>query len=104
MDTFALGQYIPISMTFTHTANGELVDPTSVTLTVKPPTSAAVVYVWPSGTITRTVDASGLACPVGSLTQEVMASEPGLWSYKIRSTGAARGGASGQFTVLADPF
>jgi hypothetical protein len=91
-------------MTFTHTATGELVDPTTVTLTVKPPTAATVVYSWPSGSITRTVDPSGMACPVGSLTQEILATEPGVWSYKIRSTGAGRGGASGQFTVLSDPF
>ena len=104
MDTFALGQYIPISMSFTHTVTGALVDPTTLTLTVQPPTGAAVVYAWPSGTLTRTVDASGMACPVGAFTQEILATAAGVWSYKIRSTGAARGGASGQFTVLPDPF
>jgi hypothetical protein len=102
--TFALGQYIPISMTFTHALTGELIDPTTVTVTVRSPTGVTMVYAWPSGTVARTVDGTGFTCPVGALTQEILATEPGLWSYKIRSTGPARGGASGQFTVLADPF
>jgi hypothetical protein len=102
--TFALGQYIPLSMSFTGTLDGELVDPTTVTLTVRSPTGVSMVYAWPGGTIARTIDGTGITCPVGSLTQEILATEPGLWSYKIRSTGTARGGASGQFTVLPDPF
>jgi hypothetical protein len=102
-NTFALGQRIPMSMAFTSTQTGELVDPTEVVLTVKTPSGGVLVYTWP-GSIARTIDGSGLTCPVGVLTQEIDATEPGVWSYKIRSTGTAHGGAFGQFTVLSDPF
>lgn len=69
-----------------------LADPTTITLTVTPPSGAPQVYSYP-GTIVR----QGL----GTFTQDVPCTLAGTWTAKWEGTGGAAGVEPDSWTVQA---
>jgi hypothetical protein len=75
------------------TIAGQLVDPTTLTLTIKNPAGASVTYTYGVGPEIKREGLGKFYADYGALT-------PGIYKYKWSSTGAILATASGQFDVV----
>jgi hypothetical protein len=91
-NSFLVGSYIRIQAAF-RTSAGVLVNPTTVTLTVKDG----------AGTTVTTTTASFIHPSIGIyyLDRTLVAAAPGTWTYKWVGTGAAIAVNEDTFTVVA---
>lgn len=85
------GQTIPLSVEFRNPA-GELADPTTITLKVKPMGLEAITYT--GADITK--DA------VGKYHRDIDLSVPSEWRWRWKGTGAVNAVSQGSFVVEAD--
>lgn len=85
------GASVELPITFTVTATGELVDPTTITLTLRAPDGTITTYTYPSAQIVRD--------SLGTYRGIVVPNDDGEWLYEWVSTGAGAGVASGAFEV-----
>ena len=90
------GDLVRVSVAFTDLA-GAAVDPTAVTVRVKPPTGTLVVWVY--GT-----DAEVVKDATGAYHADVDIDETGSWYFRWEGTGAAQAAAERLFTVRGSAF
>lgn len=93
---YDIGDLVKISGTFTDSAN-TAGDPTTVSITIAPPTSAETTYVY--GT-----DAALVKDSVGNYHANWSCAESGVHRYRWVSTGTLQAAEEGWFTVRPQSF
>lgn len=95
MNTYDVGDNVRLSIALVNSA-GAAVDPTTLTLTVKPALGTAVSYTYAAGEITKD--------SVGNYHKDitVASGSGGMYYYKFTATGTAIGMEQGSFGVRAD--
>jgi hypothetical protein len=94
-DAYDEGELVACQVTFTNTASGAAVDPTTVTIKVRDPNGTLTTYTYAGDTITKVA--------VGVYKVEVPASIPGTWYYRAESTGS-QSAKEAQFFVRPSKF
>lgn len=90
MNTYDVGDLVVLELPLT--VNGVPTDPTTLTLTITPPSGAPVVKQWPSPADITKVG-------VGSFRYDYSPLLAGLFAYEWRSTGTAQADERGYFEV-----
>ena len=83
-----------VRLTATLTVSGVATDPATLTIRVKDPTGAEVVY-------TLVSNPALVKDSVGNYHIDITVGIAGLWSYHLESTGAVQASDDEQFVVLA---
>ncbi len=90
MQVYDLGDLVVLELPLT--VNGAPTDPTTLTLTITPPSGAVVTRLWPSpAEITRV--------SLGNFRYDYSPTLPGLYAYEWAGTGAATADERGYFEV-----
>ena len=97
INTYTKGQLVPVTGLFEE-ADGDDVDPSTVTLRVLSPSGINTVYIY--GGSPDTIDKDS----VGNYHVDINANEIGDWFYKWESTGSGQAAQEGQFMVQPDHF
>jgi hypothetical protein len=93
--TYDIGDVARLNATFTNEITGTVADPTTVTLTVKPPQSVAVVYTYGvGGTIVKV--------STGVYRADITLTEARRWRYKWKGTGDLAAAELGSVYVRPD--
>ena len=92
---YYIGNLVTVNITFKD-ANGDLVDPTVVTLEVRNPLGAEITY-------TYGVDAGLIKDSVGNYHYDINANLAGLWVYLWSASGIGQSSNGGSF-IVTDPF
>lgn len=93
MSVYIAGQTVEFRCTFTD-ADGTLVDPTDVTLRLRPPLGADQDYAWSGASVTRV--------SVGFFRVRATLGVVGVWLYRWRGTGPLGALSAGQVVVRPD--
>jgi hypothetical protein len=95
LNTYDVGDNVRLSIALVNSA-GAAVDPTTLTLTVKPALGTAVSYTYAAGEITKD--------SVGNYHKDitVASGSGGMYYYKFTATGTAIGMQPGSFAVRND--
>lgn len=96
MNTYNVGDSVRLYVALVD-VDGDAVDPTTLTLTVKPALGTAVSYTYAAGEITKD--------SVGNYHKDytVLSGSGGMVYYKFVATGTAIGSEPGSFAVRSDP-
>lgn len=95
--SFPEGALVRLAAEFTD-LEGAAIDPTTVTLRVKPPLGTAQVY--PFNGSPDLVETS----PTGVYWADIRVTEPGKWVYRWEGTGVCEAVAEGAFNVTDSVF
>lgn len=95
MKTYDVGDLVTLAVELKNSA-GAVVDPTTLTLTVKPALGTATTYTYALGEITK--DSTGNY----HMDYTVASGSGGMIYYKWTATGAAIGVEQGSFAVRSD--
>src|SRR5688572_22094138 len=87
--------FVRVTATFTN-VDGDLVDPTTITLKVLDPSGNTDTYTFAGGTVSKD--------STGSYYKDVTVDEAGRWLAWWESTGSGQGGEPTQWTVEGNPF
>jgi len=89
INIYDIGDTVRMSVAFA--VSGVATDPTTVTLSVKPPSGTVTSYTYAAGTVTK----SG----TGAYYKDVTVSETGTWYYNFVGTGTVATAVESTFIV-----
>lgn len=97
INVYDVGQLVPVTGLFEE-ADGDDIDPSTITLRVLSPSGINTVYVY--GGSPDTIDKDS----VGNYHVDISANEVGDWYYAWRSEGSGQAAQEGQFVVKFTHF
>ncbi len=92
---YDVGDEARVSVDFTDIA-GSAADPTTVTLKVKKPSGAMVIYTYADDEVTKS--------STGNYYKDIPLDESGIWLYRWEGTGAVTAAGEGKFEVAPSEF
>lgn len=90
-NTYSIGDLVQITATFTDVDTGDLINPTTVTFTVRAPDGTQTT---PSASNTST----------GIYQAQIDITEAGIWRWRATGTGSAQAAGSSYFRVQQNTF